>query len=111
MADEHNSRNIEHRWQLVVMLVTLAVLMTLVAFGVAKKEACSAAIGSVESRGSLYVPCDLVGLLVATSMVAAVGIAAVGLIGDRRTRMIAAAVAVVAVALVFIGGYVSLGLP
>lgn len=111
MADKQESKNPGRGWQ--QALVGLASMMSVaaVAFGVARKESCSSAIGSVESYGSLYGPCDLVGLQVVIALVALVGITVVGSIEDRRTRLVGAVIAVISVAMVLFIGYASLALP
>lgn len=92
-----------------VTLLVSAIAIT--ASGVARKEACSAAVGSVESSGEVYSPCDTIGLSVVIALAAIALIAVVGVVTTPRVRRMLAAVSIALVAVLLIGGYSALTLP
>lgn len=73
-------------------------------FGVARKEACSTAVGSVTYFGNIYSPCDLVGTAVGISMCAIISSLSLIFIKDQKSRQAFAVVSIVVFVSILIGG-------
>ena len=72
--------------------------------GVARKEACSTAVGSVTYFGRIYSPCDLVGTAVGISISAIISSLSLIFIKDQKSRQAFAVVSIVVFVSILIGG-------
>lgn len=90
--------------RLLLFLVAASSLAVLIAVGVARKEACSADIGSIERGRYLYNPCDLLSVGVGIASLAVVVSVSVALLRDPRLRAAAAVVGILAILLLVLFG-------
>lgn len=98
-------------WTVVpVAVVALLGAGWVIVAGVARKEDCSAVVGSLDAGSGLYRPCELVGSLEGVVLVTLVALTALVAVKDAKLRMVLALVAAIAVLAIAYSGLNGLAL-
>lgn len=99
MSPAQNTSEDRHRaarpiWTVIpVAAVALLGAGWVIVAGVARKEDCSATVGSIDTGDGLYRPCELVGYLEGVVLVALAALVTMVMIKDGKLRMVVALVA------------------
>lgn len=105
--DESKKANLLMTTKALLPMALFAIILVFIV-GVARKEACSTAVGSVDFLGTIYSPCDLVGTAVGITIAAIISAVSLIVVHQQKLRLIIACLSIIVFIAILFGGFSSI---